>query len=63
MYARRRITFRDGRVVEDVPLTATRSAHNEMAMRAEARHVAEEDSRNGAHPHQEDVASARKAAP
>jgi putative ABC transport system ATP-binding protein len=62
-YAQRRITFRDGRVVEDVPLTSTRSARNELARRAEARLAAEEAGRNGAHPQQEDVASARKAAP
>lgn len=63
MYAKRRITFRDGRVVEDVPIPTSRSAKDELALRVQARHAAEEASSNVAHPQQEDVASARKAAP
>jgi putative ABC transport system ATP-binding protein len=63
MYAKRRITFRDGRVVEDVPIQTSRSAKEELALRVRAHHAAEEASSNGAHPQQEDVASARKAAP
>jgi putative ABC transport system ATP-binding protein len=64
LYARRQITFRDGRVVQDVAIPSSRSARNELAIRAQARQAAaDEAGMNGGHPQQEDVASARKAAP